>query len=592
MSRQLEASRLADSSEARDLEFVRSLLWRAASPSPQERGFQLNTPRTVIIGVDGATFGLIEPLVQAGHLPALGSLMARGVFGPLQAWPNMNSAVAWSSMVTGYNPGQHGIFHFGEAPPQRGTKWRPITAGDRNRDPFWRLLSSAGQRVGVINVPMSYPADAVNGFMLAGMDAPGVHSPGFAHPRDLLDDLRHRGIDYVLDVPNLGVLSRRDPHRLPLAVQRMVDVRARTILSLMQTRQWDVLMAVFVGTDRMQHFFWPDGRAGVEDPDWAPIRSVYQQIDSFIMETLELAGANTTVLVVSDHGFGPAHAAPDCLNRLFARLGLLCYRQGSNRLTGRLLRSLLQYGRQIIPLRFQDPLARAFPGLWLRAVNEGVYSSIEWSQTRVFAATFGRVFINLQGRQPEGTVSPEEYHLLRERVRDILLNLTDPDTGRRVVQAAHWAEDLFHGPYLKQAPDLLIEWDEELLGRSWCYRAGGRPVIIQAPERIGYAGRVTGSHRSQGVVIACGPQIKPGGTVFRATLYDIAPTILYLQGHPIPKDMDGRVLTDIFTQEYLRRHPVQQVEPTSIEPRAAVPELDANDARKIEERLRGLGYID
>ncbi|UCC63889.1 MAG: alkaline phosphatase family protein [Anaerolineae bacterium] len=155
----------------------------------------MNTPRTLIIGLDGATFDLIEPWARAGHLPALARLMAQGVHGPLRAWPNMNSAVAWSSMLTGYNPGEHGIYDFGRAPLQRADTWRPTTAADRRKDPFWRLLSAAGQRMGVINVPISYPADPVNGFMLAGMDTPGLHSSGFAHPVDLRDELRRQGID-------------------------------------------------------------------------------------------------------------------------------------------------------------------------------------------------------------------------------------------------------------------------------------------------------------------------------------------------------------------------------------------------------------
>src|ERR1043166_9161730 len=108
----------------------------------------MNKPRTLIIGLDGATFDLIEPLVRAGHLPALARLMTHGVHGSLQAWPNMNSAAAWSSMVTGYNPGQHGVYDFGHAPQQRGHGWHPTTATCRRKDPFWRLLSAAGQRVG------------------------------------------------------------------------------------------------------------------------------------------------------------------------------------------------------------------------------------------------------------------------------------------------------------------------------------------------------------------------------------------------------------------------------------------------------------
>lgn len=552
----------------------------------------MSTPRTLIIGLDGATFDLIGPWARAGYLPTLAKLMAQGVHSPLPAWPNMNSAAAWSSIVTGYNPGQHGVYYLATY-AQRDNRWQPVTAADRKKDPFWRLLSAAGQRVGIINLPITYPADPVNEFMLSGMDTPDVHSPGFAHPPDLRDELRRQGIDYVIDVPNLGVLSKWAPHRLPWPVQQMVDARSRTILHLMKTRPWDVLMAGFVATDRVQHFFWPDEQASVGSTEWTPIRSIYQKIDSFLSDALALIDENTTVLVVSDHGSGPLHFARSALNPLFAQLGLLHYRQGGGWLQSRLLKYLLLYGRQFIPYRLQDPLVRVFPRLHHRALHESVFSGIDWSRTQVFAEQYGgTVRVNLQERQPEGTVSPEDYHPLRERVRDILLNLTDPATGVPVVRAVHRREDIYHGPYLEQAADLLIEWNDEVLRDALCYRAEGEPIIIQAPERIGSAKRLTGGHRSQGIFIAYGPHINRGATVANASIYDIAPTILYLQDHPIPGDMDGKVLTDIFTEDQLRHYPVQQGEPSSVRAQEAEAVLDAEEARKIEERLRGLGYIE
>ena len=222
----------------------------------------MTSPRTLIIGLDGATFDLIDPLIEAGELPTLKRIMSEGVRGILETWPNTNSAAAWSSMATGYNSGQHGIYHFGEAISRRGVPWRPVTAIDRKKDPFWRILSAAGQFVGVINMPITYPVDQINGFMLAGMDTPGVSSPGFAHPRDLRSELARQGIDYIIDVADLGAASKRNPHRLPESVERMIDARSRTILHLMQTRSWDVLMAVFVATDGF-NTIWPEDLASV-----------------------------------------------------------------------------------------------------------------------------------------------------------------------------------------------------------------------------------------------------------------------------------------------------------------------------------------
>lgn len=553
----------------------------------------MSKPRTLIIGLDGATFDLIKPWGLAGLLPSLSRLMAQGVHGPMQAWPNLNSAAAWSSMVTGYNPGQHGIYDFGSETAQRDTAWRPNIAADRRKDPFWRLLSAEGNCVGVINVPISYPADPIDGFMLAGMDAPGIHSSGFAHPADLLDQLARQGNDYLIDVPNLGVLSRRNPHEVPQSVKHMVDARAHAVLHLMKTRPWDVLMAVFVATDRMQHYFWPSPKASLGSADWAPIRSLYQRIDTFLGDALALAGKSTTVLVVSDHGFGPEQRAKLCVNSLFAHLGFLHYRKCGNKTKDRLLKHLLLYGRQVIPQQLQDPLARALPGLHLRAVSAHMFSDIDWSRTQVFASPNGReVKVNLQGRAQEGTVLPQDYHALRERVRDILLHLTDPATGSRVVEGVYRREEIYRGPYEDKGADLVIAWDERVVGDSLCCRVEGKPVIIRAPKKTGPGKEWTGMHRPHGIFIACGPYIKKGATVANVTLYDVAPTILYLQGHPIPRDMDGKVLTDIFTDGHLAHHPVKQTKPRGVTAQGAPANLDPKEALKVEERLRGLGYIE
>jgi predicted AlkP superfamily phosphohydrolase/phosphomutase len=407
--------------------------------------------------------------------------------------------------------------------------------------------------------------------------------------------LHHEGINYVIDVPKLGVLSRRNPHRLPQSVKRMVDARSRTILHLMQTRPWDMMMAVFVATDRVQHCYWPEGEVPLENPDWSPIRSLYQQIDLFFSDVLELIDENTTVLVVSDHGFGPAHSAMRCLNLLFAQLGLLRYYQGRSRLEGRFLENLLFYGRRIIPPRFQNPLSRALPRLHLHAIMESKFLGIEWSKTQVFAEPYeGRIFINLQGREPEGIVSAKEHNSLCERLRDILLKLTDPGSGAPVVRAIYRPEDLYHGPYAKNTADLVVEWDEEILRDALCYHGEGKPIIVQTSKRMGGSSQWRGSHRSKGIFIAFGPHIKQGATITNATLYDITPTILYLQEHPIPKDMDGSVLTDIFNNDYLSHHPIKQSESSDIkwEGDTGAAALDAEETRKIEERLRGLGYIE
>jgi predicted AlkP superfamily phosphohydrolase/phosphomutase len=553
-------------------------------------------PRTLVIGLDGATFDLIQPLVQAGDLPTIRTLMARGCYGTLQAWPNMNSAAAWGSMVTGYDSGHHSVCHFARdwfALLQRGTKSHLTTGADLKRDPFWRLLSAGGQQVGIINVPISYPAESINGFMLAGMDAPGVSSSGFAHPPELYDELRHQGIDYAIDTLSLAETSRRAPYLLPDPIKRLVNARARTILYLMQTRSWDVLMGVFVATDRVQHYFWPGAQTSIEDPSWIPIRALYQLIDQFLADALALTDENTTMLIVSDHGFGPRRSAMHSLNALFAQMGLLKYKRGVGSWPNRFLGSLLRQGRRRIPVQLQYPLAHTFPILHFRAVTATLFSSIAWDRTKVFADPDGwGVFINLRGRGPEGIVPQQDYASLRDRVQHTLQSLIDPVSRRRIIRTVLPCEQVYRGPYLEHAPDLVVDWDYAVVGDLMTY-SDGREIFSIDFSTNPVPGESWGAtHRPDGILIAAGRDIKPGSVLTDAHVHDIAPTLLYLNRQPIPTDMEGRVLVEIFAEERLKRIPIVQKESAPVATRTDTQVLDSKDEEILEKRLRDLGYIE
>jgi predicted AlkP superfamily phosphohydrolase/phosphomutase len=351
------------------------------------------------------------------------------------------------------------------------------------------------------------------------------------------------------------------------------------------------LITVFTAPDRIQHHFYPDSQGSVENPDWIPVRRLYEQIDFFLGEILTLIDESTTVLIISDHGFGPAQSFSDYLNPLFSQLGLLSYRSGQSNLMGRLIKNLLLYGRKFIPQSFQRPLAMAFPKLHRRALGERLYSDIEWAKSQVFFHLHGgKIYINLRGRHPEGIVSAENYESVCEQVRQILLQLVDPNTGKHLVRGVFQDKDLFHGPYTHQGADLFIRWEYDLIRDAVCYIGKGKPIIIQRMK--GTKRRWIGQHLPDGIFVASGPRIKKGGRIEGASIYDITPTVLYLQNHPIPSDMDGRVLTDIFIEERLRQHPVMRTEPKKVWDQKNTVKLDEEESHQIEQRLRDLGYIE
>lgn len=555
----------------------------------------MNAPRTVVIGLDGATFDVIDPLTRAGYLPTFEYLQRHGTRAILDAFPDLNSAAAWSSLVTGYNAGEHGIFHFDAnwyRLAQKGIKTRPTTGADRKREPFWRILSAAGQRVGVVNVPITFPADPLDGFMLAGMDAPGVSSRGFCAPASLYEELCARGIPYEIDTFNLARLAQEQPYRLPEAIKRMTDARARAVLYLMDRHAWDTLMAVFVATDRVQHFFWYDENEDVDAPSWTSLRELYQQLDQFLEQVLARLDGDSNLLIVSDHGFGRKRRALHALNELFARRGWLHYSEHPRAVRGTLLAKGLEYGRRLIPLSLQYPLARLFPSLHLRALTAGGFSNLDWGRTKLFADPDGwGIYVNLQGREPEGIVSPDEYETMRQHARTQLLHLRDGDTNRPIVRAVHERERMFHGPYCEHAPDLVVEWDFEVVGDSLASEQDNQRIVVHPTRRSSSDEKWRATHRPDGILIACGPHIQKNQVIGNVPLYAIAPTVLYLQGQPIPQGLDGSVATALFTTDHLRAHPIRMSETETV--RLSVPAApDARDLFAVEERLRALGYLD
>jgi predicted AlkP superfamily phosphohydrolase/phosphomutase len=171
-----------------------------------------------------------------------------------------------------------------------------------------------------------------------------------------------------------------------------------------------------------------------------------------------------------------------------------------------------------------------------------------------------------------------------------LLELVDPNTGKHLVRGVFQDKDLFHGPYTHQGADLFIRWEYDLIRDAVCYIGKGKPIIIQKIK--GKKKRLTGHHLPDGIFIASGPRIRIGGRIEGASVYDITPTVLYLQDHPIPSDMDGKVLTDIFIEERLRQHPVMRTEPKKVWDQENTVKLDEEESHQIEQRLRDLGYIE
>ncbi len=539
-------------------------------------------PAILVIGLDGATFRVLDPLLAAGVMPTLARLRQEGTAGTLASVIPTNSMAAWGTFMTGKNPGKHGVYEF--RMPVDGDLRRKEIATSRSLRALslWRLLAPQGKRLGVINVPLTYPPDPVDGFMVSGIIVPSGRT--FTHPPELTRALQERWSNYRVAIPWRPYEGKVEKflHDLHL----YTEARAEATLWLAGQTPVDLLMVVFTETDRLQHALWQyidpthpaydPGRAAAYRP---AIEAYFRALDNAVARVLTLAGPETTVLALSDHGF-QSNAIQFSLNDWLADLGYLTRTapSGGQRLIQGMKRRNLQYRNWIHRLRRWYRISA--PASWKRPMDEG----LDWAHTRaccVWAHQEG-IRLNVRGREETGIVAPgAEYDRLREELRRGLLALRNPVTGDRVVERVLYREEYYSGPHMEEAPDLVL-------------LPGPHIRVAPAPHpgsNFKPTGWASGGHHMDGIVIAAGKHVRRGARVEGARLMDLAPTILYLLDQPVPNDMDGVVLEGLLDPALLaarapRVGPSSQIGPDS--PGQVYTDEEMED---VKEQLRSLGYL-
>jgi len=229
-------------------------------------------------------------------------------------------------------------------------------------------------------------------------------------------------------------------------------------------------------------------------------------------------------------------------------------------------------------------------GLRERSYELQNFHVVDFERTQAFAyGTFGNIVINVQGRESNGIVAPgAEYDALRDAIASALRELRDPATGRQIVAAVHRREDLFSGPQIERVPDLIVEFvDYAWLGKG--NLKGRTEGIWDEVEIAGTDAAYVGSHRHEGIVALAGPSAAPGGLF--ASIADIAPTIQYLLGEPIPESMEGQLIDAAIDPALLERRPPAYVA-DDIEIDSGIRAFADDEAGQVQDRLRGLGYIE
>jgi len=451
--------------------------------------------KIIVLGLDGASPMLIEEWID--QLPTLRTIKARGALGRTMPPTPAQTPVAWTTFMTGKNPGKHGIFSF--ATRERGSYERGIIVPAMVKSKtLWEILGGSGKEVAIINVPMSDADDGVKGLVVPGFLS---QSEGIPHPSGMRGKIKRRfGVDRIRGDLDLETLNRaqEDPDGFFEKANAITEEMAEASLYLLRDGKWDFFMPVFMGLDRIQHFFWKyidrDHPRYEESEVSARIRDFYVKFDKIVGEFMRAADEDTMVMVASDHGFCPIHTEVMVNN----------YLEGGGFLT----------------------------------VRDG---RIAVEESRAISYGYGDIWLNVKGREPRGTIMPgEEY----EGVRDgVIAKLQEIDIdGKSPLKSVKRREEVWWGEHLNEAPDLTAIFNPGYQAARW-------PEIMAKKERGSYVNenpRWSGGHDGthdpvdvKGMIGLLGPGIGAGRDI-DVHLWDVAPTILRLMGVAIPADMDGK----------------------------------------------------
>jgi len=553
--------------------------------------------RVIILGLDGGHWPIVRMAMDCGAMPFLSGLLETGGHGKLRSTIPPKTPAAWGSFQTGKTPGKTGVYDFERW--DRATRSSEIVSASMLGPTLWDYVGRAGKRLVVMNVPMTYPARPIAGAMITGLLTPGLRS-AFIHPPDLREPLLEHVPDYhIFNLRNATrVGSARRMRRLVERLRAIVDSRARAAQFLLGRERADVAMVHFQATDVLQHALWP--MLCPEHPGHDPavrdyllsafygflderLRTVYE---AFLGRSLGEAdasagGDDVLCLVVSDHGF-QTHRKRIRFGNWLADRGYLAV--GVDRGPIPWLRRRLR--------RLDGPLCRCVfektsMGRTLDRFRRRSTVAVDFERSRVYSF----------GRGCDGYVffledDPQARSATEQRLREDLAELVDPETGRAVVERIHRREDLYTGPRVADLPDWILE---PAAGYSFTgnYEPGRRGWFV--PVRLGRDFHA-GMHHPDGILVASGPGLKPG-RINGARLWDVAPTVLAWLGLPVPDDMDGAVLEQMFTEPMEVRYCTaasgeSSPEPSATSPADAASPYSSQDADQVEQRRRDLGYIE
>jgi len=479
-----------------------------------------NDYKVIFIGLDGATWNIIEKGINNYNLKTFKKLVENGAWGKLKSTIPPISPSAWTSIFTGVNPGKHNIFGF--VKEEEDTHFLiPILSKDRKCKPIWKIVSENGKRVIAMNIPFSYPPDKVNGIMCSGLGAPSVNS-NFTYPLSFRDTILKKFPDFDVDFDE-ELLSDKQNEFIN-KIKKVTKAEIKLCKYLLESEDWDLFIFVFRALDVVQHFFWDRVDIIFE------FYKIFDNLLEYIIETIINKNENIILFICSDHGFNDLHTLI-YINNWLDSLGLFIYKKNDRDIKNRNIKAeqiqkiLLKLGfKRFVGVLKRNRILRLLLRIVPSESMEYIYK-VDWSKTKAYfsEASYG-IHINTN-------ITSIEYKYIEEHIINEAHKLVDPTTRERVIKKIYKKEELYHGKYVKDGPDIILLKKEgyRLVGK---YNKYGDIFVKSLRE--------TGDHNEEdGILIIYGKDIKKGLNIVDVNVYNILPTILYILNIPIPLYVDG-----------------------------------------------------
>jgi len=469
--------------------------------------------KLIFLGLDGATWTQFDKFLSSGSMPNLSKLLSEGTKGQLRSTFPFTSRTSWISMLTGTNPGKHGIPHH-------------IVGGKQELPSIWNILSKE-KKVIIVNDIVTFPPTEINGIMITGGFSTPPTSRNFVYPKSLLNELDSITGGYIpsLDSSFMNLIKNNQHDEAFSKLQDYGEKFVKTSLYLSEKYPWDVLSTTLENSDYIHHFFW-------DKPLF--LEKFYKWVDQVIGDFHYLAKENNAnIVIASDHGFGPIQK--HFLINSWLRKSNLSNFKNPGKMRKLLAKSSVNRGlvrKGLDKLHLRNAASKLTPSEIKKIIplEKNEVGFID-ENSLIFSEAYNEITINVENKIKRNEIIEK---LTRE-----LLELED--NGQKIVKEIHKRENIFHGPFVDRAYDLQILLNE---GYSWSPLI--REKFIMTPEEFGKT-RVA-DHRPEGIFIFAGPDIDSSDTLYSADIWDIFPTIMHLLSQPIPSYVDGKVLKEIFNQ--------------------------------------------